>query len=472
VTRSVTLQLPAGVLVVVPDSLTVLTTYVLREQLDWFEDEIKFVRRLLQPGERAIDIGANYGVYALTMAKMVGPAGTVWAFEPASTTADLLAEGISANGFNNVILERSAISAANGTAQLSLSSQSELNALVHGAQSVLPTETVPVVSLDDCLARHAWTDIAFLKLDAEGEETNIIRGARRFLMECSPLILFEIKTEEFHLDLVDEFAAFGFESYRLVPGLDLLVPFDAYADPDPFQLNLFCCKPDRAATLSARGLLLDSTAIHDHAPSNSLETYYRAHRNEYTWNSRLKSLPYATSLAGAWAASQPAELEDALAYHAISERADLAPILRFSALQASFHLLDSLCGEHANHPRRLSFARVAADFGARSDAVSALQQVLTMQSERGLAVPNEPFLAPAKRFDAIPTGENWSNWLVAACRERLEQLGTFSSFFGAAPAALERLSVIASLGFASEEMQRRLELLKARGGGPSVPIGG
>src|SRR5262249_20657349 len=46
-----------------------VTTYVLIEQEDWFEREIAFVRRLLQPGMRVIDIGANYGTYTLTMAQ-------------------------------------------------------------------------------------------------------------------------------------------------------------------------------------------------------------------------------------------------------------------------------------------------------------------------------------------------------------------------------------------------------------------
>jgi FkbM family methyltransferase len=476
-TGSVTLQIAADVRIVVPDSINVLTTYVLREQLDWFEDEIKFVRRLLQPGEQVIDIGANYGIYALTMAKMVGKSGTVWAFEPASMTAALLAQSINANGFNNVILDRSAISATTGMAQLGITNQSEFNALVRGAQSLLPTETVPVVSLDDCLARYRWKDIAFVKLDAEGEESNIISGAPRFLTECSPLILFEIKAGEgFHLSIVDEFGRFGFEAYRLVPGLNLLAPFDAYADPDPYLLNLFCCKPDRAAALSARGLLLDSTTINDYARADSLKEYYRAHRDEHTWTSTLVPMPYGESLASGWAAPaltrEAADLEDALAYYAMSESTNLAPIVRFSALETSLNLLRSLCSAHPQFLRRISLARVAADFGARSDAVSALHLVLSLMSDGEITIQNEPFLAPAKRFDKIPIGESFSNWLIAACSESLEQLSAYSSFFASTPATLARLKLIASLGFASEEMLRRLSLMQARFGGPGLPAGG
>src|SRR5215470_15490642 len=100
----ITLPLVDGTQVVVPDSLDLITPYVLREQQDWFEDEIKFLRRLLKPGDKVIDIGANYGVYTLSMARTVGPEGRVWAFEPASGTASLLAEGIAANGFAHVNL--------------------------------------------------------------------------------------------------------------------------------------------------------------------------------------------------------------------------------------------------------------------------------------------------------------------------------------------------------------------------------
>src|ERR1700679_2831810 len=69
------LTLTDGVRIVVPDSLDLITPYVLREQQDFFEDELPFVRRLLRPGQKVIDIGANYGVYTLPMAQKVGASG-------------------------------------------------------------------------------------------------------------------------------------------------------------------------------------------------------------------------------------------------------------------------------------------------------------------------------------------------------------------------------------------------------------
>src|SRR5579862_3336094 len=91
------LTLVDGVRIVVPNALDLITPYVLREQQDFFEDELRFVRELLQPGQTVVDIGANYGVYTLPMAQRVGPSGHVWAFEPASSTAQILTKGIAAN---------------------------------------------------------------------------------------------------------------------------------------------------------------------------------------------------------------------------------------------------------------------------------------------------------------------------------------------------------------------------------------
>jgi len=178
-----TLTLVDGVQIVVPDSLDLITPYVLQEQQDWFEDEIKFLRHLLQPGQNVIDIGANYGVYTLSMAKKVGSTGRVWAFEPASSTARLLADGIAVNGFAHVALEQSALSSTPGTAQLSLNQNSELNSLVHGNPSTNASETVALTTLDECMKRYDWQNIDFVKIDAEGEESNILKGGERFFAE-------------------------------------------------------------------------------------------------------------------------------------------------------------------------------------------------------------------------------------------------------------------------------------------------
>jgi FkbM family methyltransferase len=469
--RTRTLEIAGGVRVVVPYSLNLLTPYVLFEQQDWFEDEIGFVRRLLRPGQQAIDIGANYGVYTLTMAKIVGPTGAVWAFEPASSTVALLAQGISANEFSQVVVECSAISSVCGTARLALNDNAEFNSLVRDELPAVATETVPVVTLDDCLQRYNWNVIDFMKIDAEGEETNIIAGGRRFLAECSPLILYEVKAGlDFHLELVSEFARLGFESYRLIPGLDLLVPFDVDSEPDDYLLNLFCCKKDRAASLAEMGLLIDAATIKAGTDARRFESFYQSHRNEYTWDRRLSTMPYGASLSSLWSksAGDSATVGDVLACYAISQDTSLDSFERLRGLEASFQLLKSLGKEIAQYLRFSTLTRVARDYGARTVAMKAIKHLLDSISLKRPIDASEPFLAPAKRFDTISPGARIDDWMLAASAEGFERLQSFSSFY-TGDSGRSRLELIASLGFGSEEMGRRLLLLNTLFGTQSPP---
>ena len=455
---SVTLSLVDGVRIVVPDSLHLITPYVLLEQQDWFEDEIKFLRRLLRSGQKIIDIGANYGVYTLSMAKTVGSTGAVWAFEPASSTAALLAQGIVANDFSHVFLERSALSSTCGSAQLSLNDHSELNALVRSEQSTATSETVSLVTLDDCLQRYGWSDIAFVKIDAEGEEPNILKGGARFFAELSPLIQYEIKAgAELHMELVRDFAALGYQSYRLVPGLDLLVPFNADAPPDGYLLNLFCCKADRAEQLATDGFLLGS--------SLSKEITATENRDNYSWHHTIAKLPYGSQLFALWektmSAGNSSEVDDALSYYAVSQDSALTSTQRFEALETSVSQFTSLCQRQPSALRLASLARAAKDFGARSAAVNALSQLANHILQHNQVDLSEPFLVPGQRFDSIPLSGSAGSWVLASILEECERLGAFSSFYTGV-AAQKRLEIIRDLGFGSPEMKRRLVLLQKK----------
>jgi FkbM family methyltransferase len=461
-----TIQLFDGVKVVVPNSLNLLTPYVLLEQEDWFEDEIKFVRQLLKPGQKVIDIGANVGVYTLPMAGAVGPTGRVWAFEPASSTADMLAEGIAANGFTWVALERSALSSTCGSAQLSLNDLSEMNSLTHGNTPSSPTEWVQLLTLDECLKRHGWKEIDFMKIDAEGEEINILKGGAQFFDALSPLIQYELKVEadKLNMALVEDFAALGYASYRLVPGLGLLAPFSAESTPDGFLLNLFCCKQDRAHQLAAQGLLVEVPPQLSEAKSARQKDLLASVKREdvYGWRQTIAQLPYGLSLAECWSLSaaqgSSTELADALSLYAFSQTPSATALERFDALEASYTLLFDLCMQQASDTRLISLARIAQEYGARTQASEALGLVGDNIIQHKQIDLTEPFLAPGKRFDAIAPGQAIGNWVLAAVLEELEKVNHFSSYYTCGQAH-QRLVQIQELGFGSAEMGRRLHLV-------------
>ena len=469
-----TLTMVDGVQIVVPDSLNLITTYVLMEQQDWFEDEIAFLRRLLQPGQNVIDVGANYGVYTLSMAQTVGPGGRVWAFEPASDTARLLAEGIVINGFPHIVLEASALSNVRGTANLSLNEHSELNSLMHGEAPTSANETVALVTLDECMERYGWRNIEFIKIDAEGEEGNILEGGRRFFKQLSPLVQYEIKTPSgLNMELVEDFALLEYASYRLVPGLNLLVPFDPESPPDEFMLNLFCCKRDRIDRLAAEGLLFNPASPFAITWTDRFKGVWKRiakGRNAYSWRNTIAKLPYGSQLAKSWeqtmAAGRSTEVDKALSLYALSRDSSVSSAERFGALESSFSLLKVLCERQPSYLRLASLARVAQDYGARSIAVNALIQLKNDIHQNQGVNPEEPFLAPGERFESIPFQESIGNWALAAVLEEIERLSSFSSFYTGL-SAQKRLEAIRELGFGSAEMDRRLRLLQKRFGLPS-----
>ncbi len=469
----VTLPLVDGVRVVAPRSMLLLTPYVLTEQQDWFEDEIRFLRLILQPGDRVIDVGANYGTYTLSMAKCVGPTGHVWAFEPASATAEYLARGVAANAFSHVTLERSALSREAGEAQLGLNENAELNALVRGGKATARYEAVPLTTLDLCMDRLGWNSIAFLKLDAEGEEVNILSGGHRFFAELSPLVQYEIKAADgVDRATLQAFAPLGYNSYRLVRGLNLLVPFDADKTVDGFLLNLFACKPDRARMLADRGWLLDA-AIHMRTTGRTRSQAIAAHINDprapYGWRRAIGALPYGTLLTDLWGrrgSRKRAQLEESLAFYALSQDTARPAIERFDALEVSVTMLRGLCTRQPSLAHWASLARAANDFGERAVAVDALRQLAELLARSANADFSDPFVAPCARFDHVPPGPRMDQWLLAATIEAFELNGAYSSFYSGdtARARLESFQALCATNpsFASPQMARRLDLVRAR----------
>ena len=453
-------KIAGDVSVVVPDSLESLTTYVLKEQEDWFEDEIRFVRRAIGSGELAIDIGANFGVYTLSMGQAVGRCGQVWAFEPASVTASLLAESIALNQFDQIRLAANAVSDHAGMALLSLSEDSEMNQLVNAGSGDQRTESVAVTTLDAAMDQNHWNDISFLKIDAEGQEKSIIDGGARFFERLSPLVQYEAKSGTvFDLALVQRFNELGYASYRLVPSLQILAPFDPAEPIDTYLLNLFCCKPDRARTLSAQGLLVlanqtDASPEHNPGPDT-----------KYSWKQSLVRLPYGKQLSNKWRkrlnSPMGDQIEQALALYRQSCDSEQTMQVRFNALRCSFEMLRTICAQEPVCLRYASLARVAGDFGARDVSITALQLLYSRLIEQPMPDFSEPFLAVSARYDTLDPKYAMDKWLISSVLEGFERAGALSSYY-TGKSALPRLNTLKNLGFFSEEMARRIDLIAQR----------
>jgi len=187
-------EIAPGVRLFIDLSDHVIGLNILRGQYE--QDEIRFVRRVLEEGDCAIDVGGHIGFFTMQMAAMVGPGGRVYAFEPFDANADLLERSIAENGFGDRILfQRAAAGAASGTATLTFPVET-LNSggayLLRNGSAPLAgnrKKEVPVVALDALEMRRP---IRFIKMDVEGAEPQVVRGATRLIKEDRPVILSEL----------------------------------------------------------------------------------------------------------------------------------------------------------------------------------------------------------------------------------------------------------------------------------------
>jgi FkbM family methyltransferase len=460
--QSLILNVRGGARLCVPASLDQITTYVLLEQEDWFEDEIRFVRRWLRPGMRAVDVGANIGVYTFAMAQAVGSSGRVWAFEPTPAAADRLERNLELNASGQVSMSRVAVSAHAGMVAFATGAHSELNAIVDSAGGSRGELQVQAVTLDQMAAAHGWSDVDFVKLDVEGHEIEAIQGGARYFASASPLVMLEVKAgDRVNLEMLDPLSEMGYDVYRLLPGPLMLARFDPSEPVDGFLLNLFACKSDRAHALAERGLL----AAIDTPGAASTKGAFAAF---------ARSAPYARDLGGGWRSSagmfSSPDLRtylEGLAAFAHSRDARLAPAERLAWLNRALQCVADAIESNDTLARRLSYARLAAELGWRTAAVSCLGLAVERLAADGEKALQGPFLSPSERYERLASGEPLA-WLKCAVVEQFEKLRQYSSLY-AGITSLEILEPIRDLAYRSAEIDRRRNLVRMRHGMQSAP---
>ena len=154
--------------------------------LSWNPEEYAAFREATQPGDVVIDAGANGGSYALLFGQWVGPSGRVYAFEPDPRAFAALVGHVALNGLGDRVLPiRAAVGETTGLARLHLASASGLSRVDAGG--AVAGESVDVISIDDFCARQKITP-RIIKIDVEGSELQVLRGARRTIAAAGPRI--------------------------------------------------------------------------------------------------------------------------------------------------------------------------------------------------------------------------------------------------------------------------------------------
>lgn len=148
------------------------------------------------------DIGANIGLYSLLAASQNQEAA-IHAFEPTPSLAEMLITNAILNGFTNIVINKVAVNDLSGTLHLNYCSGSGgvnegMNYTSAGRES-LESITVPAISLDEYCIDNSIEYIDLMKVDVEGNEISVLRGAKRLISSSSIGFIF--------LELIDWAAA-------------------------------------------------------------------------------------------------------------------------------------------------------------------------------------------------------------------------------------------------------------------------
>lgn len=196
------------------------------------EVELSFLDKIVPNDAVTVDVGANCGLYTRELARL---SRRVHAFEPSRQMADILRH----TSAENVEVHEIALSDREGEADL-LIPQGEQGS-VHGLASLEPQLAL---SAKSCVALHVplarldaviQDDVAFVKIDVEGHELNVLNGAVALLERSQPVFL--VEAEDRHRAAATEsvFEFFRSKDYRgfFIEDGDV-VPVDQF-DSDIFQ---------------------------------------------------------------------------------------------------------------------------------------------------------------------------------------------------------------------------------------------
>jgi FkbM family methyltransferase len=184
-------------------------------QAEWHRHDMHAFRSLVGPGETAIDVGANLGFVTAMLATLVGGDGRVVSLEPSPLTFAKLQKTIAANGLSQVVACNLGAGSAPGTQTLTQVNRSSGNGSILAAGSG-PSQVIRIERLDDL--PEAWeTPVSFLKIDTEGYEPHVLRGARRLIEHSRPVIYMEMGGDyvDSTLESIELLSEAGYDTARV-----------------------------------------------------------------------------------------------------------------------------------------------------------------------------------------------------------------------------------------------------------------
>ena len=183
---------------------------------EFSEGEVEVFRQILAPGCVALDVGANIGAHTLFFAQAVGPEGAVLAFEPQRIVFQTLCANMALNSVTNTRCIQAAVGEAPGrllAPPMDYGRANNFGGIALGGFEA--GEEVDVLRLDDFDLPHC----RLIKVDVEGMELSVLKGAAGLIAQHRPLLYVENDKPEKSDALIRHIAALGYDQYWHNPTL-------------------------------------------------------------------------------------------------------------------------------------------------------------------------------------------------------------------------------------------------------------
>lgn len=227
---------------------------------EFSESEAQLFRQICVRGDRVADVGANIGAHTLMLANQVGPSGRVYAFEPQRGVFQTLCANMAINSIGNTECFQAAVSNESGFINIP-DIRYDLEGNFGGfeiekfSQSGIKT---PVVSLDEILDVPA---LKLIKVDVEGMERGVIKGARETIRKHSPVLYVENDRIDQSKALIEEIRRLDYRMFWHRP--PLFNPDNYANNPDNIfgniiSVNMLCYHKKLSLNLKGFDEVLDS----------------------------------------------------------------------------------------------------------------------------------------------------------------------------------------------------------------------
>jgi FkbM family methyltransferase len=190
---------------------------------EYCEGEVDIFRQICRPGDTVVEVGANIGAHTLPLARFVGAAGHVYAFEPQRLVFQTLCANIALNSLANTTCLPYGVAAVAGTLvsrEVDYQKANNFGGISLASLAVQPGELVPAASRAAAPVQLVRLDnvipegpVKLLKIDVEGMESEVISGSENLIRAQRPLIYVENDRRDKSQQLIEQLWALDYDLY-------------------------------------------------------------------------------------------------------------------------------------------------------------------------------------------------------------------------------------------------------------------